>query len=170
LVGDQQYLEDEPHITLYVGHLNPNFIREVDFTNLPSTTFEITGWETFRDDVVTGNHTLACRIESPGISDYQADLLDALRPYWTGELIRRFNKSYDRFDDTRRENLSEYGFPFVGSGWKPHLTIASIDPADFNMVRDRLHDELPKGNYEFASVVIYELNDNEMSEERVFKL
>jgi|AntDeeMinimDraft_4_1070355.scaffolds.fasta_scaffold01511_5 2'-5' RNA ligase len=162
MVGQQQYLDDEPHVTLYVGDLDIDRKSSLDLPFLRRPTFEITGWEVFRDDTVTGNHTLVCRIQSQGIHEYQKEVAATLESSRRRPMIGRFEKTYDDFDERRRENLTEYGYPFIGEGWKPHLTIASIDPSDFQKVWEELEDEAPIGEYEFESVTVYDLVDGNL--------
>lgn len=162
LVGPQQYLNDDPHVTLYTGDLDITPGDGLDLPRLEDPTFEITGWEVFRNDTVTSNHTLVCRIASSGINDYQKEVAATLASHREQPMIERFEEAYDDFDERRRENLTEYGFPFVGSGWKPHLTIASIDPNEFEKAWRELEDEAPVGKYEFESVTVYELVDGNL--------
>jgi 2'-5' RNA ligase len=162
LVGPQQYLDDEPHVTLYTGALHTAPEDGLDLPRLGDPTFEITGWEVFRNDTVTGNHTLVCRVVSPGINGYQKEVAATLAPHREQPMIERFEEAYDDFDERRQKNLTEYGFPFVGPGWKPHLTIASIDPNVFEKAWRVLEDEAPVGEYEFESVTIYELIDHNL--------
>lgn len=162
LVGHQQYLDDEPHVTLYVGDLSIDPGNGLDLPRLSRTTFEIIGWEVFRDDTVTGNHTLVCKIRSRGINKYQKKVAATLESFRERPMIERFEKVYDDFDERRQENLTEYGYPFIGEGWKPHLTVSSIDPSDFQKVWKELEDEAPIGEYEFVSVKVYELADGNL--------
>jgi 2'-5' RNA ligase len=162
LAGPQQYIDDEPHVTLYTGDLDITPENGLDLPRLGDPTFEITGWEVFRNDTVTGNHTLVCRIESPGINEYQKKVAATLAPCREQPMIERFEKTYDDFSERRQQNISTYGFPFIGSGWKPHLTIASIDPQEFEQVWRELEDKAPVGEYEFESVTVYELVDGNL--------
>jgi len=159
IVGQQQYMNDEPHVTLYVGDLDIDIESGLDLPCLRKSTFEITGWEVFREDTVTGNHTLVCRIKSQGLHEYQKEVAATLESSRRRPMIERFEKTYDDFDERRQENLTGYGYPFIGEGWKPHLTIASIDPSDFQKAWGELEDEAPIGEYEFESVTVYELVD-----------
>jgi 2'-5' RNA ligase len=159
LVGDQQYLDDEPHVTLYVGDLDVDPGSDIDLPHPDERAFDISDWKVFRNDVVTNNHTLTCKVESPGIKTYQKQIATMLAPHRREEMVERFVDAYDSFDERRQRNLSEYGFPFVGDGWIPHLTVASIRPEDFEAVWSRLQDEVPTGEYEFRSVKLYELAD-----------
>lgn len=164
MVGLQQYLDDEPHVTLYVGDLTVDPASEVAFPPLDQTAFEVTGWEVFRNDTVTGNHTLACRLEGVGLNDYQQCVAATLATYRNRPMIERFEDAYGDFDEKQQENLEEYGYPFIGAGWIPHLTVASIDPDDFETVWMELEGEAPIGEYMFESLAVYELTDNNLGE------
>ncbi|WP_435144747.1 2'-5' RNA ligase family protein [Halobaculum sp. P14] len=163
-VGDQQYLDDEPHVTLYVGDLAVDSAEDLAVPRPDDPTFEISGWEVFRDDDVTGNHTLVCKILSAGLGKYQQRVAGQMADHRRRTMIDRYRDAYDDFDPQRRENLSTYGFPFVGDGWKPHLTIASIDPDDFDEAWSVLEGDAPVGTYEFDAVTVYELVDGDLRE------
>jgi alpha-ribazole phosphatase/probable phosphoglycerate mutase len=84
--------------------------------------FLVDTWKIFENDVVTQGDTLSIGLVSNHLCfDFQKDLAESLLYFikkpvfynniWEGQ----YKESYDR-----------YGFPFVGSHWIPHLTIASV--------------------------------------------
>jgi broad specificity phosphatase PhoE len=84
--------------------------------------FVVDSWKIFYNDLVTGGDTLSVGlIPNSSAFQFQKDLSESLLDFiktpifynnvWEG----KYKESYDR-----------YGFPFVGSHWIPHLTIASV--------------------------------------------
>lgn len=84
--------------------------------------FLVDSWKIFYNDLVTGGDTLSIGLIPNSLAfQFQQDLSESLLDFiktplfynniWEG----KYKKSYDR-----------YGFPFVGSHWIPHLTIASV--------------------------------------------
>jgi probable phosphoglycerate mutase len=84
--------------------------------------FLVDSWKIFYNDFVTGGDTLSIGLIPNSLAfQFQQDLSESLLDFiktplfynniWEGQ----YKESYDR-----------YGFPFVGSHWIPHLTIASL--------------------------------------------
>ena len=84
--------------------------------------FLVDSWKIFYNDLVTGCDTLSVGLIPNSLAfQFQQDLSESLLDFiktplfynniWEG----KYKESYDR-----------YGFPFVGSHWIPHLTIASV--------------------------------------------
>jgi hypothetical protein len=84
--------------------------------------FLVDSWKIFYNDLVTGGDTLSVGLIPNTLAfQFQHDLSESLLDFiktplfynnvWEG----KYKESYDR-----------YGFPFVGSHWIPHLTIASL--------------------------------------------
>jgi len=84
--------------------------------------FLVDSWKIFYNDLVTGGDTLSVGLIPNSLAfQFQLDLSESLLNFvkkplfynnvWEG----KYKESYDR-----------YGFPFVGTHWIPHLTIASV--------------------------------------------
>jgi broad specificity phosphatase PhoE len=84
--------------------------------------FLVDSWKIFYNDLVTGGDTLSVGLIPNSLAfKFQQDLSESILDFiktplfyniiWEG----KYKESYDRF-----------GFPFVGSHWIPHLTIASV--------------------------------------------
>ena len=141
--GPQKYLDDEPHLTLGVGHFRAGPALESAISEgAPFTGIEagLAGWHTYFDDPVTRLHTLVIKLDAPSaarLRDYQVRVLDAASAH-------REKPAPDRYADRSRytpdmiASVERYGFPFVGRIWEPHFTIASFAPADYPRAWDRL--------------------------------
>ena len=73
LVGNQLYLEDDSHITLYIANLEefPIWHKQFDLCahkikeEFNPITFSIKEWLIFRNDIITKKDTLVCNIPKP---------------------------------------------------------------------------------------------------------
>src|SRR5207249_1264791 len=91
---------------------------------------EITGWHVFERDQLTGNQTLVCQFSDRCISQLQAiqssviRRLAPLRDCHASEA--RYAGRMQALLPVEQHSIREFGFPFTGKHWHPHLTIASI--------------------------------------------
>ncbi|MFA5142293.1 MAG: 2'-5' RNA ligase family protein [Candidatus Woesearchaeota archaeon] len=167
--GNQLYLRDEPHITLYLGKFNDissfemeleQFISEIDKNKF---TIDITEWEIFGKDPVTKKDTLVCIIGKeaiPALKALQQWIISAIMPYRKTELIQRYKLRYGEIKGIQKENLDRYGYPFVGDIWVPHIGIASFDPDIFEKMWPAYRQKCPIGKYGVQSINIYKLDEN----------
>lgn len=159
IVGDQLYLKDEPHITVYIGVFeNDEFFNKLDLKKL--NEIELDGWKVFRNDPITGNDTLTIGIvENSKLRKFQENVVKDINKFRVGT-IKRYNQ-VNGLTDTEEENLKKYGFPYVGDNWHAHLGIASFKPQDFNLFWEKIRGVEIKGKYEISSINLYELKEDE---------
>jgi len=134
VAGNQRYLDDPPHLTLFVGcFVDLDAVGTVIATSAAGwsmPTANIAGWHVFRDDPITGGHTLVCGITAETatalrhIQDLAISVAGPLRN--TAATLDRYSPRIDRFSEVQRASLERCGFPFTGSEWRPHISIASI--------------------------------------------
>ena len=168
LVGDQLYLSDPPHLTLYLGRFTSHqwwqdhlqtFINQIN----QEIYIPINSWHTFANDSVTGNDTLVCNIDPNSSSilwSIQQQLISLLHPFREPGLIQRYQHSYNELPEIFRKNLDQFGYPFVGDIWKPHLGIASFKHSVFGTIWEKIKDECPIGYHYFSSLVVYRLDES----------
>lgn len=167
LVGQQLYLSDPPHLTIYLAAF-----PVVDAALAPWRHFagrndpvpiELVGWHVFEADALTGNHTLACDIaarDKARLRLLQRDLVDRLAPARDPVATReRFAPRIGFLTDHERACVERHGFPYVGEGWEPHFTIASVRPADWPKLWSALEPQAPRGPYRCARLRLYRLVD-----------
>lgn len=170
LVGDQLYLLDEPHLTLYIGQFGNVRVFEEAFEKLVETlrakpkrvNLEIVGWASFKDDSITGRDTLVCDFAKkhiPALQEIQMEIVTCLSRFRRPGLIRRYQSVYDRLGPGERENLDNFGYPFVGEIWKPHFSIASFDKKAFSIAYRAFKDNCPVGCYRASSINLYALDE-----------
>jgi broad specificity phosphatase PhoE len=120
---DASFLNHPVHSTIFLFYAHEQdqsqFISKIKNVKID---FLVNTWKIFYNDLVTGGDTLSIGLVPNSLAfKFQLDLAESLLKFivkpisyknsWEGE----YKKSYER-----------YGFPFVGSHWIPHLTIASV--------------------------------------------
>lgn len=147
ICGTQQYLDDSPHLTLYVGDFNYSeaLYQAVGRELSKIGSVGIEGWTRFMDDPVTGGHTLVLEVSSDGLEKLkklQCDIVQATRPFRRQATLERYRDT-SRFSEVMLENLQRHGFPFVGEIWRAHYTIASFEKQAFEAVWQKLKELNP---------------------------
>jgi len=168
LVGDQLYLQDPPHLTLYVAPFpDHDRLRQAfsDFAPaVPAVDVSIQGWHVFAADPLTGKQTLVCQLATGALSELRQIQLSAIRAVASLRdqiAVRgRYSDSWHALTSAERENVESYGFPFVGEGWHPHISIASIDPADWEIVWQEMQGNPPFIDSQLARLALYVLEEN----------
>ena len=165
-VGEQLYLEDPPHLTLYVGVFGAGVelsgpIQDV-CGRLAAPTAAIRGWHVFEGDQLTGNHTLVCDVapEARGVlQQMQKETVAAVAGLRNPQAARAcYDESWHRLSEAERANVKRYGFPFVGAVWHPHVTVASVRPEDWETVWPRLAGMPPDAVVRFPHLCVYGLD------------
>jgi len=120
---DALFLNHPVHSTILLFNAHEQFLSQIisKIKNV-KIDFLVDSWKIFYNDLATGGDTLSIGLVPNSLAfNFQLDLAESLLNFtekpisyknsWEGE----YKKSYER-----------YGFPFVGSHWIPHLTIASV--------------------------------------------
>lgn len=158
--GDQQFLADPPHLTLSVGcYEDRPGLREAVAASMEGLLpgVGIAGWQVFRDDPVTGGHTLVLKPESADkewLRAFQAALLQAASGFRTRPVPDRY-RDRSRFTPAMLASLERHGYPFVGDGWEPHFTVASFAPAAFEAAQGRLSGLRPPPRAGFEALALF---------------
>jgi len=168
-VGEQRYLGDPPHLTLYVGV----FGAGVDLHGpvgdacscLAAPTVTIHGWHVFEADQLTGNYTVVCDVtpdSRPALQQMQREVIAAVAPLRDARAARAcYDKSWHLLSDAERANVERVGFPFAGRVWHPHVTVASVRPEDWAQVWSELARTPPDAVVRFPQLAVYALDGNE---------
>lgn len=163
LAGKQQYLDDPPHVTIYVGDFKPKFNWEYSFAkiidSINNVSVRVNGWHKFTSDPITKKDTLVCSIEpSDQLKSVQSTVIEFLSKYKSPVLAARYKSVYNNLQKAYQENLDKYGFPFVGNVWKPHIGIASFSHEAFDKVWMHIKDKCPVGSYKIASINLFSVD------------
>ena len=124
---ESKYLNHLVHSTLYVFEIESEKINDVieKFQSLQevlSPVFsEINKWRVFENDVLTNLNTLCLDIElSNDLFNLQMNVVNA----FLGIHLKKPNTD---FEGLLKESYNQFGYPFVGKHWIPHITIGSLD-------------------------------------------
>jgi 2'-5' RNA ligase len=171
-VGYQKYLEDPPHLTLQVGSFAD---MEKVATTLQRVTQEadinsiyLNGWHVFRDDPLTGGNTVVTNFPDEyhiKLREIQSLVLQATRAFLNIEAcFQRYSSSWEKLTPVQRASTEAWGFPFTGTDWHPHVTVASISRDHWSLVWDTLQKFSPHGVFTFPRMCLYRINQNQVSE------
>lgn len=169
IVGPQLFLDHPPHLTVYLAAFRDRDRIQRDLENLrpqiAGPTTRLAGWQIFEADPLTGNTTfayaLAAQSQQP-LRTIQATIIDALSAQRDPSATE--SRLHDRMHcltSTQRICLLRYGFPYTGTGWLPHFTIASIRPPDWPRVWAEFRDQAPTGQYTCPRLQLYQLRDEQ---------
>jgi 2'-5' RNA ligase len=164
-IGPQLYLDDPPHLTLYLA----NFARleslrlaaQVLAGGMRAPSVKVCGWHVFRDDPLNGNHTLVCDIAPEtrhnlvACQQHVCDAVSSLRD--VSSTRARYTASWQNLSESAQNNVTQWGFPFVSSIWHPHVTVASIRPNDWDAIWPELKNIPPSGVVRFPKLCLYAL-------------
>ena len=121
------YIKHPPHCTIYVSNLinQKKVIEEIKNVtdNFKSFKIKINQTNIFLNDKFTGKDTIYLNInENKKIFTLQKDLAYNLK-----NLVKKKRSNNLKLLNKQMKNsFTKFGFPFVGSFWKPHFTIGSI--------------------------------------------
>jgi 2'-5' RNA ligase len=143
--GPQLYATDPPHATLYVADFTAGrmaaALRRAEHlaATIQMPNVALGGWHVFENDPLTGRNTLVCRLNNETcqrLRRVQLEVLAALAPlHDASTTLSAFSERLPLLSDEQRQRAILFGFPYVGDGWIPHLTIASVQPRQWPHVR-----------------------------------
>jgi alpha-ribazole phosphatase len=178
LVGDQLYLDHPPHLTFFLAAFS-DLDAVVDSTrrvacDLKAPAVFVNGWHTFFGDPLTGFNTLVLDLtetDRERLRQIQMRLVELLGPHRDGDAsLARINGHWPHLSGVEKAAAKAYGFPYVGAGWHPHFTVASIEPRVWPTVANELLREAPSGSFTCPRIQVYELIGNEPSLVESFEL
>ena len=124
---ESKYLNHLVHSTFYVFEIESEKINDVieKFQSLQEVLFpvssHITKWRVFENDILTNLNTLCLEIElSKDLFSLQMNIVNSLLEF-------HLKKTNTDFEGLLKESYNQYGYPFVGEHWIPHITIGSLD-------------------------------------------
>ncbi|MEX2114109.1 MAG: 2'-5' RNA ligase family protein [Pirellulales bacterium] len=167
LVGEQLYLADPPHLTIYLA-VFPTVEVALDRWRMLTTlgldlTIEVIGWHVFDADALTGNHTLVCDLAAADkvrLREVQQRVVERLAPARdVAATHARLAPRLHLLSEAQRAAVATQGFPYLGNGWEPHFTIASIRPDDWPQLWETLAKRPPRGSFRCPRMRLYQLVD-----------
>jgi hypothetical protein len=166
LVGDQLYLADPPHLTVYLACF-PAAVRLAPLLRdlvaaTPPPAVRLVGWHAFENDALTGRHTLTCAIhpdDKRALRAFQGRVVAAVAAHRDRAATdARFAGRLQHLSAGQREGVAAVGFPFVGDGWEPHFTVASVAPAAWDALLAELQSRPPGGQFSCSALGEYQLD------------
>lgn len=164
--GNQTYLLDPPHLTLFVAKTDDleNIIEKIKFyfDNKKKQEIEITDWLLFPKDKITNKTTIALKLSDKSIKSLQTEqfsLLNYIKLFNSKDYPKRY-KCVKSFSEIEKQNLSSYGFPFVGDIWLPHLSLCSIDDSKIEIIKANNDINSFINKYSLSKIAVYELIDD----------
>jgi hypothetical protein len=164
LAGSRKYIDDEPHITIFLGNLDeieswyPGLSKKIP---LKKIFVETNDWLIFKNDPITKKTFITLNISKGNeeLLALQKIIVDNLIPFKKENYLERY-KSLSLSPELKK-NLDTYGYPFVGDIWKPHLGIAPFEESEFDRVWPQIKDKIPKASYCLDKIRIFELGPEE---------
>lgn len=165
LVGEQQFLNDPPHSTLYLASysdtdaLASQVAQITDHLSLP--VMDLVGWHVFPHDHLTGKDTLVCSFTEASkqeIRKLQRQVIEVASPLRDVANTRaRYDDAWDRLSAEECDSIENWGFPYIGGILQPHVTIASIAQQAWPTVWKELESLSPSGQVGFPAICLYAL-------------
>ena len=175
IIGDlndsQAYLSHPPHTTLMPlnlgNHNNPNNHDEKIIINklglfaaqTNKIASEISGLHVFYDDAAAGGgHTIVYNFSDESANALRKMQLLIINLLSMGDEMKFFSADspvFAKLGGLEKQNILKYGFPYIGSNWIPHLTLASIDKEGFDEIYSIVSKQNLKGEFAFDSIVLY---------------
>lgn len=123
LESDAIYLNHPVHVTFFLFHAFEHEQSEIisNINNI-KISFSVESSKIFENDLITKGDTLVIGLKPTQIIiDSQKNLAESLLNFVRKPVIYQ-----NTWEGKYKESYDKYGFPFVGSHWIPHLTIASV--------------------------------------------
>lgn len=121
--SDAMFLKHPVHATIFVFNgLEKDQSEIISSIKNVKINFLVDSWKIFENDLVTQGDTLSIGLvpNSPAF-EFQRQLAESLLNFINKPVFYNNN-----WEGKYKESYELYGFPFVGSHWIPHLTIASV--------------------------------------------
>ena len=166
-VGSQLYLDHPPHLTLYLSSFPclEDVRRELASLaeEIATPRVEVVGWHVFSADPLTGGVTLVCRMDDEGVKllrTIQKRIVERLSPLRHPATARdRFAANRAALSDAEWASVEKWGFPYVGGGWIPHFTVASVKARVWGSVWDAVGKGPLLGSVKCPEIVLCSLDD-----------
>ncbi|MFC1504638.1 hypothetical protein ACFL6D_04405 [Spirochaetota bacterium] len=169
LAGEQLYLKDTPHLTVYLGHFNDTAklcTAVSKNVSVPKEHIALAGWHTFFNDPVTQKHTVVIQIAPKSIKalqEIQMSLVLLASEYRSLPCPKRYSQT-NGLSKEMKISIEKYGFPFTGNIWFPHFSIASFSPDTYDIIKDMLYKKQPPGETHMSCLVLYSIRNGAFEE------
>ncbi len=128
---DADYLKHPVHCTLYLLMAKKSdevlLIKKMEKICSQIHAFELSfsGWIVFENDAITNADTLVLKIKlNKQLLELQRKIVEEMSLYRQSDVICDVNWQAEYL-----ESMKKWGYPFVGSHWIPHISVASVKNA-----------------------------------------
>ncbi len=178
LVGAQTFLDDPPHLTVYLAAFDEPAVVVDAMEQLAAATASpalgIVGWHVFRSDALTGGNTLVCQLADDDVRalrTLQHSVIQRIAPLRDDRATEsRYAERLESLDETQRSAIRRCGFPYVGEHWHPHFTIASIRQSDWPTIEREMLRSPPQLEATCSGATLYRIDDGHPTSVRSFAL
>ena len=161
-IGEQIYLSHPPHLTLFpITSEKLNQIM-LGLENIKQTIkkfpITLTDFFIFYNDLQTKGHTIVCKLSQETtayIKKIQIEMLNKINSLNTKEMFSIEDSYHQITSKIEKQNISNYGYPYIGENWIAHFTISSIDKNQFSEIWEELKQNPIQGNFIINSIVLY---------------
>jgi len=177
LAGEQTYLSHPPHFTLFIFSLpNPEVLfKGLEEIASQTNRFKIALKEihVFYNDLFTNRNTITYPVSNKDLESLkklQSQFIDKIDPFNAKKAYSNEDEDYKKMSFLEKSNINQYGYPFVGENWIPHITIASIEKDKFDRVFEKIKQKPDFGEFSIDSINLYEVGDKTSKLIRSFEL
>ena len=161
IAPNSSYLNHLVHSTLYVFNSakdSSEIIEKINnsIKNIQIFNINIYNWKVFYNDLITKSDTLVLEIEiNKKLLNIQNKIVKSLNS------IRSNNIYYNNtWEGEYLKSYNNWGFPFVGNHWIPHITIASLSNQN-KFINNTIQEDINFPSLEFNSISLHLVKNNE---------
>ncbi len=166
-IGDQLYIKDPAHITIYLGYFRDipasvlGEISKVIKAKFSPVDVIIGELSTFGKDIVSKKESLFLTVEDAEgkIQKIQKIIIDLFMPYRIDKMSPRYKDSYMQLDNELKENIDKCGYPFIENNFIPHISFGLFDHSKSEEIIRKLIRRFPYGKHRLDRLVVYELDE-----------
>jgi len=152
----------EPHITLNLNKFPNLELVDKELSKICSTfppiQIVIDGLSTF-PNIGSTTVVFAYVKPNPALQTLQELISTALAPLRDGEHLREYLKKH-QFTDEQVRASERYGYPYIGKGWQPHMTIAFFDEKQFADFGQSLLNKPLKHKFVVTELTLFSWNSS----------
>ena len=162
ILPEQPYCSHPAHCTLFHSEVKFEEKALVHLKNILAKTepfeLKVQGTEIFWEDLSTGGHTLYLRIMSDQkLNDLQFNIAKSLKGFIQKTIIPDFLNN----NTVLIKSFENYGFPFIGDHWIPHLSIASLRTEKSHSLITEFQSWQPKFILKVNELSFWRVNGND---------
>jgi 2'-5' RNA ligase len=166
MIGEQTYLSHPPHFTLFHFTLRdpekfyPGLEKIARNTN--SFPINLRNFYIFHNYSFTNGNIITYSVLNKDLNSLrkiQQMVINEVNPFNMRGIYLKENESYRKMSKAEKNNINDYGFPFVGDSWIPHITIALINSDKFSEVFEKIKEKPVFGKFLIDSINLYKVGE-----------